>query len=260
MIAFVRLRTNSLATEWYDDSFGRSAAHGARRYDGVVFTPNSIPPMSSVTSTVSTVRAPVARSQAKLIFFVLFLAATAFVTYMKNRTAFDGTSEMALHYAPAKWFLAVHAGFGMLAIILGVFQLSNRLRARYLPQHRFLGYVYVVSVFVSAVLAVPVAMKIDSLPLVAATCAQSLGWIVTTAIGLYCIRNGNMVQHRRWMLRSYPFAMVFTAARLIIPMPPVLALGDTGIIIVVWSTVAMAAFLPTIFLDWPTVSRRRVAR
>src|SRR4051812_47742258 len=203
--------------------------------------------MSSVTSTVSVAPARVPRSQAKLIFFALFLAATAFVTYMKNRGAFDAKSDIALHYAPAKWFLAAHAVFGMLAMILGAFQFSNRLRARYLPQHRFLGYVYVLSVFVSAPMAVPVAMRIDSLPLVAATCAQSLGWIVTTAIGLYCIRSGNMIQHRRWMIRSYPFAMFFTVARLIIPIPPVLAMGDTGIIIAVWSTVALAAFLPTIF-------------
>ena len=213
--------------------------------------------MSTAVSSPSVVPAPVGRSQGKLIFFVLFLAATAFVTYMKNRDAFDGTSPMALHYAPAKWFLVAHAGFGILAIILGVFQLSNRLRARYLQTHRLLGYIYVVSAFVSALFAVPVALKIASPSLVAATCTQSFGWIVTTAIGLYCIRNGNLVQHRRWMIRSYPFAMVFTVARLIIPIPAVMKLGDTGIEMVVWSTVAMAAFLPGIFLEWRAISTPR---
>lgn len=213
--------------------------------------------MSTSVSSATVAPAPVARSQGKLIFFALFLAATAFVTYMKNRDAFDGRSPMALHYAPAKWFLAAHAAFGMLAIILGVFQFSNRLRARYLQQHRLLGYVYVVSAFVSALMAVPVAMKIDSLSLVAATCTQSFGWIVTTAIGLYCIRNGNLAQHRRWMIRSYPFAMVFTVARLIIPIPPVMKLGDPGIEMVVWSTVAMAAFLPSILLEWRAISAPR---
>src|SRR5512133_2007734 len=92
------------------------------------------------------------------------------------------------------------------------FQFSNRLRARYLEVHRVLGYVYVTSVFISAPFAVVVALKIPkSFSLVAANCMQSFGWLVTTAIALYCVRTGNLIQHRRWMIRSYPFVMVFTA-------------------------------------------------
>jgi uncharacterized membrane protein len=167
---------------------------------------------------------------------------------------------MAKHYAPAQTYLVLHAGFASLALLLGVFQFSNRLRARYVTMHRTFGYIYVAGVFIGGPLAIPVAMRIDSLPLVAASAFQTLGWIVTTAIGLYCIRHGNVTQHRRWMIRSYPFAMVFTVARLIIPIPPVFRLGDAGIEIVVWSTVALAAFLPTIFLDWRSIFPRNAAR
>ena len=207
---------------------------------------------------MSTAVAPVgrSRSRAKLIFFVVFGLLTVFVTYMKNRGFFDPASEMAKHYAPALGFLLIHGFFGALALLLGVFQLSNRLRARYLTVHRGLGYTYVVSVFIAAPFAIPVAMKIDSLSLVAASVVQACGWIVTTAIALYCVRNGNIVQHRRWMIRSYFFAMVFTVARLIIPIPPVLNLGDTGIEIVVWSTIAAAAFLPSMLLDWRAIVLR----
>lgn len=207
-------------------------------------------------STLS-VPAPVRRSQGKLVFFAAFLAATLFVTYMKNQAAFDATSDMGKHYAPARGFLMAHAFFGGIAILLGVFQFSNRLRARYLKTHRTLGYIYVMSVFISAPLAIPVAMRIDTKSLVAASAMQSFGWIVTTAIALYAIRHGNIAAHRRWMIRSYPFAMVFTVARLLIPIPPILAMGDTGIEMVVWSTVAMAAFLPSVFLEWRTIAPRR---
>lgn len=196
------------------------------------------------------------KSQTKLTFFVLFGLVTLFVTYMKNQGFFDPASDTAKHYEPALRFLLIHGFFGALALLLGVFQLSNRLRARFLGAHRILGYVYVVSVFVAAPFAIPVAMKIDSASLVAASAVQSFGWIMTTAIALYCVRNGNIVQHRRWMIRSYFFAMVFTVARLIIPIPPVFALGDTGVEIVVWSTIALAAFLPTILLDWRAIVTR----
>jgi uncharacterized membrane protein len=207
---------------------------------------------------MSDAAAPVrrSRSQAKLIFFVVFGLLTVFVTYMKNRGFLDPASPMAKHYAPALGFLLIHGFFGSLALLLGIFQLSNRLRARYLGIHRALGYVYVTCVFIAAPLAIPVAMKIDSLSIVAAAVVQAVGWMITTAIALYCVRNGNIVQHRRWMIRSYFFAMVFTVARLIIPIPPVLNLGDTGIEIVVWSTIALAAFLPSILLDWRAIVLR----
>ena len=200
------------------------------------------------------------KSQAKLTFFVVFALLTIFVTYMKNRGFFDPASPTAQQFEPAFRFLLIHGSFGALALLLGILQLSNRLRARYPTLHRALGYVYVASVLVAAPLAVLVAMRIDSPSLVAASAVQAFGWIATTAIALYCVRNGNLVQHRRWMIRGYCFAAVFTVARIIIPIPPFAALGDTGVEIVVWSTIALAAFLPTILLDWRAIVARPTAK
>jgi uncharacterized membrane protein len=206
--------------------------------------------------SAATARAAAPRSQAKLVFFLVFFAVTIFVTFMKNREILNPASPVAQHFEPAKWFLAAHGFFAALALVLGAFQFSNRLRARFLPLHRFLGYVYVVSVFVGAPMAIPVAARVDTPSLVAASVVQTLGWMLTTAIALYCIRTGNVVQHRRWMIRGYPFAMVFTVARIIIPIPPILRTGFTGIEIVVWTAIALAAFLPNIFLEWRSIAPR----
>lgn len=211
---------------------------------------------------MSTAVAPVrrTRSQTKLLFFVIFGLLTVFVTYMKNARILDPGSDIAQHFAPVKWYLLLHAFFGGLAMLLGAFQFSNRLRARYLELHRTLGYVYVIGVFISAPLGIPIAARVDSLSLAAASGVQAFGWMATTAIALYCVRHSNITQHRRWMIRSYPFAMVFTVARVIIPIPPILKMGFTGIEMVVWSTIALAAFLPNVFLDWRAIVARPVAR
>lgn len=215
--------------------------------------------MSAATSsTAAGVRR--VRSQKKLVFFLIFGALTVFVIYMKNARILDPSSPIALHFAPARWFLVVHAFAGALALSLGALQFSNRLRARYLQVHRKLGYVYVVSVFIAAPFAIPVALKVASLSLVAASAVQSFGWVLTTAVALYSIRRGNVAQHRRWMMRSYPFAMVFTVARVIIPIPPILRMGSTGIEMVVWSTIALAALLPNILIEWPEMASRRKAK
>jgi uncharacterized membrane protein len=199
------------------------------------------------------------RSQSKLVFFVILGLLTVFVTYMKNARIFDPTSEIAQHFAPVKWYLVPHAFFGILAIVLGAFQFSNRLRARYLTTHRTLGYVYVISVFIAAPLAIPMTFRYGP-SLVAASSMQSFGWMLTTGIALYCVRHGNIAQHRRWMIRSYPFAMVFTVSRMIIPLPPVMRMGVAGIETVVWTVIAMAAILPNILLDWRAIGTQPVSR
>ena len=210
---------------------------------------------------MSTVVVPVrrSRSQSKLVFFVIFGLLTVFVTYMKNARIFDPTSEIAQHFEPVKWYLVPHAFFGILAMVLGVFQFSNRLRARFLKIHRTLGYVYVMSVFIAAPLAVPMTLRYGP-SLVAASSMQSFGWMVTTAIALYCVRHRNVTQHRRWMIRSYPFAMVFTVSRMIIPLPPVMRMGVVGIETVVWTVIALAAILPNILLEWQAIAARPVPR
>lgn len=203
------------------------------------------------SAVVARSASPHRRSQKKLIFFAIFFAATAFVTFMKNREILQPTSQVAQHFAPGMVFLIPHAIFAGLAMVMGAFQFSNRLRARYLRTHRIMGYIYVVSVMIGAPIAIPLAARVDTPSIVAAAVVQAFGWMLCTGLALYCIRNHNVREHRRWMIRGYPFAMVFTVTRLIVPIPAILRSGFVGIEIVVWTTIALAAFLPSVILELP---------
>lgn len=208
--------------------------------------------MPAATSSAVPSRTVTSRSPAKLLFFVGFFALTILATYEKNARVFDPASPIARHYAPASWFLPVHGIFGALALGLAAFQFSNRLRARYLRVHRVLGYAYVASVFISAPFAVVVAFRIPKqVSVIAANCMQALGWMVCTAIALYCVRKGNVALHRRWMIRSYPFAMVFTVGRTVSMLVPSIALNPSAGEAVFWGAIVLAALLPSVFLDWP---------
>jgi hypothetical protein len=86
----------------------------------------------------ATARAVTSRSQAKLLFFLVFFALTILGVYEKDARIFDPSSPIAQHFAPAKWYMAVHGFFGAIAMVVAAFQFSNRLRVRYLRVHRFL--------------------------------------------------------------------------------------------------------------------------
>src|SRR5581483_1362245 len=214
-------------------------------------------PSRSVPSRSEPSRSATLWFSAKLWFFVGFFALTVLATYEKNARVLDPGSPIARHYAPATWFLPVHGIFGILALGLAAFQFSNRLRARYLRMHRILGYAYVTSVFISGPFAIAVAFKIPKVfSVIAANCMQALGWMVCTGIALYCIRRGNIALHRRWMIRSYPFAMVFTAGRAVAMFVPSIQQNPSAGEAVFWMAIVLAAFLPSVVLDWP--ARRSV--
>jgi uncharacterized membrane protein YozB (DUF420 family) len=90
-----------------------------------------------------------------------------------------------------------------------------------------------------------------------ASTIQAVGWILTTATGLYCVRTGRIQQHREWMMRSYPFAMVFIVARVLNSIPAVERMGLVGVETVVWSVIATAAFLPSFVIAWQALAASR---
>jgi uncharacterized membrane protein len=201
------------------------------------------------------------RLNTKAAFFLVLFATTIFAAYQKNSAILDPTSPIAQHYAPAKWFLPVHALFGSLAMAVAAFQFSNRLRARYLWLHRILGYTYVTSVFIATPFAILVSLKISrTFTMVAANCMQSFSWFLTTAIALYCIRTGNVIQHRRWMIRSYPLAMVFTVTRTVQIFVPYTRGGHPGSEALLWSSILLAVLLPAVLLDWAVIFTRKATR
>jgi len=181
-----------------------------------------------------------------------------FVLFTRELMLLDSHSVLRQRYAAIPWLMWAHGIPGALALLLGVFQFSNRLRVRYLQLHRVMGRIYVGCVAISAPVAVAVAIALPIPTLLMASVIQAAGWLTTTATGLYCVRTGRIQQHREWMIRSYPFAMVFVVVRVIGEIPAIARMGLLGVETVVWSVIATACFLPSFVIAWQAlaVSRR----
>jgi uncharacterized membrane protein len=197
--------------------------------------------------------------QSKHLFFAFFGLLTLFVIYRYEVSFLDSHSPVWEHFAKVTWWLLPHGLGGALALLLAPFQFSNRLRQRNLRLHRILGRLYVACVIIAAPVAIPIAVFQGPPTLVMAAITQSVGWLLTTAIALYCARTGNIQQHREWMIRSYPFAMVFVFTRALFAIPAIERLGEIGIVSVVWSVIAAACFIPSFVINWHKVFSRRAA-
>jgi len=123
--------------------------------------------------------------QAKHLLFATFglMALVVFVLYDLPFV----TTAAGQHFAKVKWWLVPHGVAGLAALVLVPLQFSNRLRAHHWQLHRIMGRIYVGSVFIAAPIAVPIAVMQGPPVLIMASIVQSGGWLVTTAIALYCV-------------------------------------------------------------------------
>ena len=185
---------------------------------------------------------------AKHAMWLVFALMTLFVFATRERTLLDSSSFLRQRYSPFSWLLLAHAVPGALALFLGVIQFSSRFRERYRKAHRVMGRIYVGSVLISAPVAVAVSIALPLPTLLMATVFQSSGWLVATGIALHCVRTGRIQQHREWMMRGYPFAMVFVVARVLLAIPAIERMGVMGIATVVWSTLVAAGIVPSFLI------------
>ena len=199
--------------------------------------------------------------QVKHVLWVVFGLMTLFVIWRRDSTLLDSHSFLRQRYAPIPWLMMLHGIPGALALCLGVFQFSDRLRRRYLAVHRIVGRIYVGCVLISAPLAIAVSIALADPILLPATIIQSTVWVATTGTGLYCARTGKIQQHKEWMIRSYPMAMVFIFVRTIGEIPAIARMGLIGVHTVVWSCIAVACFLPSFLISWQALgASRRVVK
>ena len=188
--------------------------------------------------------------QAKYVMFAVYGLLLIVVWVTRDHLLLVPDSPLRQRYAPVALLVFMHGFPAAIALFLGILQFSSRLRQRHLKVHRWMGRIYVGCVAVGAPLAVVVAVKLPVPTLLPASAIQSFGWLATTATALYCVRTGRIQQHREWMMRSYPFAMVFVVVRAILAIPAVARMGVLGLSATVWSSIAVACFLPSFLIEW----------
>lgn len=107
---------------------------------------------------------------------------------------------------------------GGLALISGVTQFFKKLRTKKLGLHRFLGKIYIISVLLSGTAGLCIAFFAEG------GIISSIGfgllailWLFTTIKAYSAIRNKDINNHQKWMIRSYALCLAAVTLRIYIP-------------------------------------------
>ena len=114
--------------------------------------------------------------------------------------------------------LMVHAGFAVVALMVGPFQFIAALRARRPVLHRWMGRAYVLCCLIAGVAGFVLALGSTTGPVSTAGFGiLAMLWLVTTTKAWTSAMDRRFDDHRRWMIRS--FALTFAAVTLRLYLP-----------------------------------------
>jgi len=163
----------------------------------------------------------------KKIVFTVFLCIGAISMIVMSLHYFQSDSAGILkrkQIAESFWYLLTfrtHIFLGIVAISIGPFQFFKKIRFNYKTIHKIIGYIYTISVLLSGLSGLIIAQfAMGGWITTIGFSILSLMWMYTIVKAISSIREGNVVQHKKWMFLSYglTFAAITQRTLLLIPL------------------------------------------
>jgi len=144
-----------------------------------------------------------------------FVSKYVFHYYLNyNPAAFD-------YFWPKRGWLMLHITGGMVALLTGPWQFSQRMRRRYLALHRLMGRIYLIAIACGAVGSFYLAATTPGgWAWGTAMAGLALAWVTTSGMAFYAIRQRQIQVHKEWMVRSYVVTFAFVTFRLLNDLGP----------------------------------------
>ena len=188
-------------------------------------------------------------SHGLLFFFSFGVAGYAAFAYGVLPLGSLVNPDMKANFLAHSTGIYTHAFASIIALVVGPFQFSARLRKKHTNHHRWLGRIYLtVGVLVgglSGLYMSQYAFGGSVARLGFATLAVL--WLYTGFRAYFAVRSGAIDEHRKWMVRN--FSLTFAAVTLRLYMPAAMAAGiDSSI---AYPVVAWLCWIPNVlFAEW----------
>jgi uncharacterized membrane protein len=124
--------------------------------------------------------------------------------------------DLAEKYVAHPWLAYGHIVPGMVYLLGAPFQLSRTFRSRHYALHRRLGRVLLACALLSGVLSVVLGIVFAWGRGAETTATVVFGswFVVTLLLAVRAIRDGRVVQHRRWMVRAFAVGLGVATIRI----------------------------------------------
>ena len=148
------------------------------------------------------------------LLFAALVAAIIFV-FVAAMPYFLGDAEKLSRYSNRKPWLLAHIGFGIVALLVGPFQLWLGFTQPRGLLHRRLGMVYLGAIAVSCVAAYYLAATTTvSFTFGFGLAGLATAWVVTNTLAMVAVKRRQYLQHQEWMVRSYVVTFGFVTFRI----------------------------------------------
>jgi len=146
-----------------------------------------------------------------------------------------------------------HFVSGGAVIILGALQFHSGLRAGYPQFHRWMGRIYVAGVMLGGVSGLYLAIYSTG-GIVAhwGFGALAICWLFSTGKAFLHVRNGQVREHRIWMIRSYALTLAALTLRIYIPITQIAGVDFDA----AYRAIAWMAWVPNLIIaEWVLIPR-----
>lgn len=113
----------------------------------------------------------------------------------------------------------IHVISGMLVILIGPFQFLPNLRKRYLKVHKKLGKIYAYGIlgFAAPTGLIMAFYAEGGMWSTLAFLVMSFLWFYTTIMAIITVKKKKIIEHKKWMYRSYALSFAAVTLRLLVP-------------------------------------------
>ena len=124
-----------------------------------------------------------------------------------------------MHFSRYIFPLRLHIAGGMGALLAGPWQFSEKLRARAIKLHRWLGRFYLLEVALGSIAGFAMAtVSEQGLPTHLGFGALAVLWFFTGLQAYRMVLRGNIGAHRQWMIRNFALTLAAVTLRNYMPL------------------------------------------
>ena len=149
----------------------------------------------------------------------------------------------------AGWYimLYIHASSSLIALALGPFLLSRKIRNKNQTLHKQLGIIYYIGILFGGLSGLYLAFHATGgIVSTFGFGLLSFFWLVTAGIALYQIKQRQIEQHRKWMIRNY--SLTFAAVTLRIWLLVFILLAGVENYITSYTIISWLCWIPNLLI------------